>query len=262
MKDPAFLFYYRDFKSSTEGMSNAARGAYIQLMCLQAENGFITEVDMKKICSNICFNTLQITIDENTLSVIKTKFKETAPGSGQFINGRLEEEITKRLKYSESRRSNRKNKKEETYVQTYDNTYEESYEKHMVNGNRNINENINENIEKGVQGEKVQTPCLASPSRNEDFKSSNPSDFFTVDEIDKETEELFMRNYLPIERRQELFRKFIDARETNGDLLNYNQMRAAWRRYVTFTADGERKKSPTKTNKEILAERMKAASIQ
>jgi hypothetical protein len=169
MKDPAFLFYYRDFKSSTEGMTNCQRGAYIQLMCIQAENGHITEKDMKKICSIICFDTMQVTLDIDTYNVIKSKFSETFAGSGLFINSRLASEIEKRVKYSESRRNNRKKENEKTYDTTYDNRYDQTYEKHMVN--RNINENINEiEIEKGVQGEKQisekfgpQTPKFSDP---------------------------------------------------------------------------------------------------
>lgn len=159
MKDPAFLFYYRDFKSSTEGMTNCQRGAYIQLMCLQAENGHITDKDMKKICSIICFDTMQVTLDLETYNIIKTKFRETAPASGQFINSRLASEIEKRVKYSESRRNNRKKEETKTYDTTYDNRYDQSYEKHMVN--RNINGNINElEIEKGVQGKKQISQIL------------------------------------------------------------------------------------------------------
>jgi hypothetical protein len=153
MKDPAFLFYYRDFKSSTEGMTNSARGAYIQLMCIQAENGFITDKDMKKICSNICFDTMQVTFDADTYNSVKSKFSEIAARPGCFINERLSEEIEKRVKYSESRRSNRSKSKTTSYEKTYDSTHEKTYVQHMVNGN--VNGNINEiEIEKGVQGEK------------------------------------------------------------------------------------------------------------
>lgn len=154
MKDPAFLFYHRDFLVGTENMSLAATGAYIKLMCIQADQGHVTEKHMKKICSNICFETMQISLDENTYNEVKTKFTETAPGSGLYINNRLAEEIQKRIKYSESRRKNRKPKTEKTYDVTYDNTYVETYEKHMVNANANanINTDINENIKGGMGG--------------------------------------------------------------------------------------------------------------
>lgn len=151
MKDPAFLFYYRDWKSSTEKMTNAERGAYIQLICLQAENGHVTDIDMKKICSNICFDTMSIKIDESTYNTVKSKFAETAPGSGMYINARLYDEIQKRIKYSESRRNNRKNKTE----QTYDNTHEQTYELHMVNVN--VNENINEDKINTQEEKKAET---------------------------------------------------------------------------------------------------------
>lgn len=241
MKDPAFLFYFRDFKSSTEGMSNAARGAYIQLMCLQAENGYITEVDMKKICSNICYDTMQVTIDEKTLSAIKTKFQETAPGSGQFINQRLQEEIAKRLKYSESRRSNRKNKKEETCDQ--------SYEKHMVNGN--VNENINENI-KGVQGEKIAVEAKNISPQSQ--SSDDPQTFFTPSTAQFKTEQLFMRHHLPWDQVETIYEQFKAKRIKTGEYLNRRQMWAAWEGYLATYAENERKRQKTqpKTNREKL----------
>jgi len=151
MRDPAFLFYYRDFKSATESMTNTARGAYIQLLCHQAEKGYITDNDMKKICSDIDFVNMKIIVDEKTYLQVKEKFMETEPESGRFINVRLSEEIEKRVKYSESRRKNRASKIENTYDITYDSTHEKHMSIHMVNAN--ANRNINTNKE-GVQGEK------------------------------------------------------------------------------------------------------------
>lgn len=147
MRDPAFLFYYRDFRVSTEKMTNEERGAYIQLMCVQAENGHVTDEDMKKICSNICFETMTIKFNINLYETVKSKFKEHPDAPGTFINRRLAEEIEKRLKYTESRRKNR----QKNIKITHEKTYDKHMIHHMENGNEN--ENINENIKGGV-GEK------------------------------------------------------------------------------------------------------------
>ena len=169
MKDPAFLFYYRDFKSATENMTNAQRGAYIQLMCIQAENGYICEKDMKKICSNICFDTMTVLFDEDTYNVVKIKFREIEDRPGCFINDRLATEIENRIRYSESRRKNRT----KNISKTYDNTYDEDCLQHMVNVN--VNGNINEN-RKGVQGEnKTDLPLKNSKISKTSSPTTGPT---------------------------------------------------------------------------------------
>ena len=112
MKDPAILFYTSDFIAGTLTMTDAQRGKYIILLCLQHQKGYLTEKDMLNICK---------TYDED----IWVKFKEE---NGKFYNERMMIETEKRSKYSESRRNNRKS------------NICKSYDKHM--GNININEGI------------------------------------------------------------------------------------------------------------------------
>ena len=50
MKDPAVLFYTHDFLTGTMLMSDAQIGKYIKLLCLQHQNGKLSEKDMLKIC--------------------------------------------------------------------------------------------------------------------------------------------------------------------------------------------------------------------
>ncbi|TRZ80528.1 DUF1376 domain-containing protein [bacterium] len=50
MKDPAVLFYTQDFITGTILMTDEQRGKYIMLLCLQHQNGKLTERDMLKIC--------------------------------------------------------------------------------------------------------------------------------------------------------------------------------------------------------------------
>lgn len=94
-KDPAFLFYSSDFLTGTCCMSNEQKGKYITLMCLQHQKGHLSEKDMNKICGDY---------DEDIFD------KFTKDEEGKFYNERLEEEIQKRKKYSESRRLNRQGK--------------------------------------------------------------------------------------------------------------------------------------------------------
>lgn len=92
MKDPAFLFYSSDFLTGTMLMDNEQIGKYIRLMCLQHQKGHLSEKEMLKVCG---------VYDE----AIFSKFSKD--DEGLYYNERLEQEINKRKKYSESRRQNR-----------------------------------------------------------------------------------------------------------------------------------------------------------
>lgn len=110
-KNPAFLFYSSDFLTGVRLMTYEEIGKYITLLCLQHQQGHISENDMLSICGDY-------------IPRIYDKFERD--NDGKYFNNRLEIEGIKRANYSESRRQNRLKK---TYV------------KHMEN--ENVNENIN-----------------------------------------------------------------------------------------------------------------------
>lgn len=128
MKDPAFLFYSDNFLSGTMFFTDEQIGKYIRLLCAQHLTGHLKENHMIFICKSY---------DKD----IWDKFKKD--DDGLYYNERLEEEIMKRRKYSESRSNNKKGK-----VKTCDKN-EKSYDFHMGNGNGN--ENINNSL--GGMGE-------------------------------------------------------------------------------------------------------------
>lgn len=102
-KDPAVLFYTSDFITGTLTMTDAQRGKYIVLLCLQHQQGYLSEEDMLNICK---------TYDEK----IYSKFIKNE--DGKYFNIRMKEESDRRKKYSDSRRKNRQN-------------ISESYDEHM-----------------------------------------------------------------------------------------------------------------------------------
>jgi hypothetical protein len=124
MKDPAVLFYTQDFITGTILMSDEQRGKYIMLLCLQHQNGKLTERDMMKICGEK---------DED----IWCKFYQE---DGYFYNKRMLLETQKRNNYTESRR---RNLKKIPHMDVH-------MDSHMENENENedINKNENKNIEK------------------------------------------------------------------------------------------------------------------
>ncbi len=126
MKNPAVLFYTGDFMTGTLFLNNEEVGAYIRILCMQHQKGHLTEEEMFQICKK-----------KEIFSSIILHFKKDK--KGLYFNKRMELEIEKRQKYSESRAKNRsKTKKDMKNICN-------SYEKHMENENEdeNINNNIN-----------------------------------------------------------------------------------------------------------------------
>jgi len=118
-KDPAVLLYTSDFLSGTRTMTNEEVGMYIILLCLQHQNGKITERDMLSICK----------------TYVEPVFSKFELVDGFYINKRMYEEAEKRSKYTESRRNNASAKHMLKHMGN-----------HMENENENINDNINDNI--------------------------------------------------------------------------------------------------------------------
>lgn len=90
-KDPAFLFYSQDFFVGTATMSFEDRGKYITLLCLMHQQGRMTEETIRLLVGSVSVN-------------LKSKFE--VDENGLWFNERLEIEAEKRVKFTESRRSN------------------------------------------------------------------------------------------------------------------------------------------------------------
>lgn len=140
VKSPAINFYTSDFLTGVAFMSNEQIGAYIRLLCYQHQFGHLSEQQV-----------FSITQDE----VVLSKFKRDK--KGLYFNKRMEFEIEKKKKYSESRAKNRLKSTEnkDNISKTYEKDMKNicySYEKHMENENININKNKNNLENKGVIG--------------------------------------------------------------------------------------------------------------
>jgi hypothetical protein len=124
-RNPAVLFYTDDFLAGTYTMTYEQKGQYITLLCLQHQQGHLTEKHMLSICK---------THDPD----IWCKFLKD--DDGLFYNRRMEEETQKRNAYCDNRRSNKlsKPKEKQTHEGTYVDTHVEHMSLHMGNGNSNI----------------------------------------------------------------------------------------------------------------------------
>ena len=93
MKDPAFLFYSKDFYEGTRMMLPEERACYVDLLIYQHQNGVIP-FDLKRVlmyCNGVDLTTLEATL--------KAKFEETENG---YINKRLNDSISERENYKKN----------------------------------------------------------------------------------------------------------------------------------------------------------------
>ncbi len=88
-KDPAFLFYSKDFLTGVQDLTMEERGQYITLLCLQHQKGHLSEKLIRLSCGNATADVMaKFSRDEN----------------GLFFNKRLDVEAEKRASHSEKQR--------------------------------------------------------------------------------------------------------------------------------------------------------------
>jgi uncharacterized protein YdaU (DUF1376 family) len=122
-KDPAFLFYPNDYLGGTMGMTFEEKGAYIDLLMLQFNRGHMTEHMIGHTVGQLWKN-------------IKDKFIQDS--TGLWYNVRLDEEKSKRMAFTQSRRNNIKGVNQHTLGHMTS---------HMENVNVNVNKDKNINID-------------------------------------------------------------------------------------------------------------------
>ena len=100
MKDPAFLFYPGDWLGGTMLFSRRQKGAYMDLLMTQFNNGHMTLNQIKTILGKEDSHLWE--------EILESKF--IRDDDGLFFNDRLQLEKNKRMKFTQSRRDNRSGK--------------------------------------------------------------------------------------------------------------------------------------------------------
>lgn len=95
-KDPAFLFYSNDFESRTKFFTHEQVGKLVRLMITQHQHGRLTLKQMEFVCNGTLESELMEKFDQDD--------------KGLYYNDRLEDEISKRNKFTNSRRNNKEGK--------------------------------------------------------------------------------------------------------------------------------------------------------
>lgn len=94
--DPAFLFYPGDWMGGTILFSRAHKGAYMDLLMAQFNNGHLALEDIKVILGS----------DFDIMWESKLKAKFIQDDKGLFFNEKLDKEVIRRRNYSASRKKN------------------------------------------------------------------------------------------------------------------------------------------------------------
>lgn len=139
-KDPAFLFYTKDFLTGIADLTMEERGQYITLLCQQHQKGHLSD----KLIS-LCVG--------NAAADVMAKFRQDS--AGLWYNERLDQEIEKRQAHGAKQRERAvegwKKRKKDTESMPNESPGNAAALP-LVNANGNVNGNVIED-KKGVQGE-------------------------------------------------------------------------------------------------------------
>jgi len=103
-KDPAFLFYPGDWLGGTMTFTRSHKGAYMDLLMVQFNSGHMELQDIQMVLGS----------DFETMWEQKLKPKFATDSEGRYYNEKLETEINKRKKFTQSRKENLVSSKKST----------------------------------------------------------------------------------------------------------------------------------------------------
>ncbi len=169
MKDPAFLFYSKDWLSGCQFMDMAERGVYITLLAAQHQNG---RLDPKRVGFLLGFGWDMVS------DIVKSKFE--TDDDGFVFNVRLEEEIQKRAQHSEKQRENGKKGGRPRQNKNPNETQTESQTEPKKKPLGNVNENVNVNENNGVENFEKNFPHYTTRIEEEQAEPQqvNHAEFF------------------------------------------------------------------------------------
>lgn len=163
-KDPAVLFYCSDFLTGTTGLTMEERGQYITLLCLQHQQGHLSE------------KTIRLAVGSASVDVL-SKFKKD--DNGNFFNERMEEEIEKRSNFVKIRQNNGKlGGRPKTEIKPTGKPKDNLQDNLQGNLPENENENTNEDIlEKEIENFLVPDMLKIFKISNPKYKENQERDF-------------------------------------------------------------------------------------
>lgn len=147
-KDPAFLFYSRDFLAGVNIMNYTQRGKYITLLCIQHRKGTIPEKDMLRIAGG----------DEKVLE----KFLQRP--NGRYYNPRLHEVMLERKKYKK-----------------------EQEKEHFENSEKVASSLISQGFSKSITPEKTVLSSFSSPSSFSSLNANGDKENINIEQTSNDS---------------------------------------------------------------------------
>lgn len=248
-KDPALLFYPVDFLHGTHFFSHEQVGAYIRLLCWQADAGHLSLGDIKKIIGDAIW--------ESIWEAICCKFKQDE--HGLYFNERLDKEKEKRQKFTLSRQNNLKTSHMGVHMNKH---MDKHMDAHMENRNEDENTSslsssfsssdiINSNTKPRQKKERVVAdPALSRQISDlflKGYKHYKQADYIFAGAKDGKALKALAAMNLPIER-------YIEAID-NGfkDQFHFKNMDLVWLAACFNKLQGAQPQKP-KTQEQIIAD--------
>jgi uncharacterized phage protein (TIGR02220 family) len=227
-KDPAVLFYTADFLVGVQGLTMEERGQYITLLCLQHQQGHLSQKTISLAVGTVSSDVLsKFEVDEN----------------GLLYHHRMDAEAIKRENYVHSRQENgkkggRPSKPKENHMVNLKETYDKPYDKPYGKPKENLPENDNENINKDIihyLNTKLGTKYKASAEYVKKHINARLNEGYTLEDfktvIDKKYKEWNGTEFAKFLRPETLFgTKF-------STYLNQLGAEVQEARYTSFSAD-------------------------
>ena len=152
-KDPAFLFYPGDWLGGTMGMTFEEKGAYLELLLYQFNNGKFTLASAKLVLS-IC-----------SASAVEKVIQKFDTDGKYYWKQKLHDEIERRKKFTQSRRNNAKSNKCQKKTK-------EAYAQHMETETETIISLNKESIKSSIFSDQKFIDDLKRLHKGKDLKDA------------------------------------------------------------------------------------------
>jgi uncharacterized protein YdaU (DUF1376 family) len=152
-KDPAFLFYPGDWLGGTMGMTFEEKGAYLELLLFQFNNGKFELAQAKQVLS-IC-----------SASVFEKVVQKFDTDGKMYWKQKLHDEIERRKKFTQSRRNNAKSNKSQKKTK-------EAYAQHMETETETIISLNKESIKSSIFSDQKFIDDLKRLHKGKDLKDA------------------------------------------------------------------------------------------
>lgn len=242
-KDPAFLFYSKDFYEGTRLMLPEERACYIDLMIYQHQHGYIPN-DIKRMlmyCSGVNEATLEATL--------KAKFKLTDKG---WLNSKLNNVINERREYAEKQSSNGllgqffKKAKSNVSIKIFNKLKDYIYNEY---GKENLIEQLKKDKTTHEAMLKALLKHLEDVNENEDIDVSNNINIIKKEILNSQMwiEQIVRIKNITTKECIDYLKRFLSDAELKGELITLSDSKRHFVNWLNIELKKEKEKPKKQT---------------